>query len=169
MPKRTTNRPPNLPPHPHHKHRSQPKNPYDRPTKHSTTSNVMTFNTTNYNQPSTTLSTSSSLENGQSSRHHRSTSISLPTTPSNPFPQHHQSSSLTSPSTSDQSDSQCGRRRSSIPHILAKKAKAIWGMATKIAKASVGEGPAVVHFSSPEKTRRGSTYSEVDALYQNGY
>ncbi|KAK8151722.1 hypothetical protein BKA80DRAFT_347154 [Phyllosticta citrichinensis] len=49
----------------------------------------------------------------------------------------------------------------------AAKTKQLLAMATKLAKASVGEGPAVVHLH-PERARRGSTYSEVDALYQNG-
>lgn len=51
--------------------------------------------------------------------------------------------------------------------MAAQKTKALFAMATKFAKASVGEGPAVVHLH-PERARRGSTYSEVDALYQNG-
>lgn len=49
----------------------------------------------------------------------------------------------------------------------AAKTKQLLAMAAKVAKASVGEGPAVVHLH-PERARRGSTYSEVDALYQNG-
>lgn len=51
--------------------------------------------------------------------------------------------------------------------VAAQKTKALFAMATRLAKASVGEGPAVVHLH-PERARRGSTYSEVDALYQNG-
>lgn len=51
--------------------------------------------------------------------------------------------------------------------VAAQKTKALFAMAARLAKASVGEGPAVVHLH-PERARRGSTYSEVDALYQNG-
>ena len=51
--------------------------------------------------------------------------------------------------------------------MAAQKTKALLAMARRFAKASVGEGPAVVHLH-PERARRGSTYSEVDALYQNG-
>lgn len=51
--------------------------------------------------------------------------------------------------------------------VAAKKTRALFAMAARLAKASVGEGPAVVHLH-PERARRGSTYSEVDALYQNG-
>lgn len=46
----------------------------------------------------------------------------------------------------------------------AAKTKQLLALAAKVAKASVGEGPAVVHL----RVRRGSTYSEVDLLYQNG-
>jgi hypothetical protein len=37
-----------------------------------------------------------------------------------------------------------------------------------VLKASVGEAPAVVHIH-PARARRGSRYSEVDALYQDGW
>lgn len=60
--------------------------------------------------------------------------------------------------------------RDAVAHsmkVAARKTKALFAMAGKLAKASVGEGPAVVHLH-PERARRGSTYSEVDALYQNG-
>lgn len=50
----------------------------------------------------------------------------------------------------------------------AKKTKKVWEIAIEVLKGSVGEGPAVIHIHPPSQ-RRGSRYSEVDALYHDGW
>jgi hypothetical protein len=52
--------------------------------------------------------------------------------------------------------------------VAATKTRQMLAKATEVLKASVGEGPAVVHLH-PERMRRGSRYSEIDAEYHDGW
>ena len=82
---------------------------------------------------------------------------------------------LQNPKRNNQRRSSLEILRSTIAPTISKTARAaamqtkwLLDKATEVLKASVGEGPAVAHIH-PQKARRNSRYSEMEAEYRDGW